>query len=133
MQCCGNTGPENFGTPLPNSCCNVNVLTNGACLTGDNFTRGCKVTLTNLIDDSADLIAAIILAVAGVEVFIFDCKIFLDINIFFCLIFSSLVLYLLVVWLAVLEATVEGKPYTRIIIKPFAIIYYLHHFIIQRI
>lgn len=79
MQCCGNRGPEDFGTgSLPNTCCNVNVLTSGSCLAGDNFTRGCKDTLTDLIDYSADLIAAIVLAVAGIEVIY--CKIFGDKN-----------------------------------------------------
>lgn len=67
MQCCGNRGPEDF-VVLPNTCCNVNNLTNGVCNAGDNFTRGCKDTLTDLIDYSADLIAAIVLAVAGIEV-----------------------------------------------------------------
>lgn len=82
MQCCGNTGPGDFGGNLPNTCCNVNALTNGACIVGDNFTRGCLDTLTDLIQYSADLIAAVFLAVAGVEVFIFNCKIVFDENIY---------------------------------------------------
>lgn len=71
MQCCGNTGPANFPS-LPATCCNVNALTNGVCNQGDNFTRGCKATLTDMIDYSAELIAAVVLAVAGIEVIIID-------------------------------------------------------------
>lgn len=68
MQCCGDTGPNNFPDPLPNSCCNINVLTNGVCLRSNNFDRGCRDTLTNFVDNSAELIAAVVLAVAAIEV-----------------------------------------------------------------
>lgn len=75
LQCCGNTGPEDYGQIFPTSCCAESALEQNVCKLGNTFSEGCRGKVEDLIGKSANMIGAVALTVAVVELigFIFSC------------------------------------------------------------
>lgn len=75
LQCCGNTSPEDYGVNFPVTCCTENALVNNVCTSGNHFDTGCRGKVFKLIDSSANMIGAVALTVAAVELagFVFSC------------------------------------------------------------
>lgn len=71
LQCCGYNNPGEWGNP-PASCCAHGGQT---CLVGDAFQNGCGSTIHDFISTSGNIIGAVALGVAGIELigFIFAC------------------------------------------------------------
>lgn len=53
LQCCGNSGPADWGVSVPNSCCAGNV----SCNQSTAFNKGCGTVLFDLVNSSGILIA----------------------------------------------------------------------------
>jgi len=71
LQCCGLNDRNDFATNLPNSCC----PSGGTCSVANAFPVGCRSALYDFIYTSGNIIGAVALGVAGIELigFIFAC------------------------------------------------------------
>jgi len=73
LKCCGLNGALDWGLPLPSTCCEPGTT---ACLPiVTAFTNGCGQALNDFIYTSGNIIGAVALGVAGIELigFIFAC------------------------------------------------------------
>jgi CD63 antigen len=71
LQCCGLDRTDDWGGSVPNSCCPGN----NACTPSGAFQTGCRSALNDFIYTSGNIIGAVALGVAGIELigFIFAC------------------------------------------------------------
>lgn len=72
MKCCGNESPLDWGLLVPRSCCAKENLVGDVCVIGvTSFKKGCKPMIVDFVNSSSTLVGAVILGVAGVEVWFF--------------------------------------------------------------
>lgn len=71
LKCCGFNGPSDWAPTIPPSCC----ASGNACLITDAFGTGCNSAVNEFIGTSGNIIGAVALGVAGIELigFIFAC------------------------------------------------------------
>lgn len=65
LQCCGNTGPLDWGLSVPSSCCDEGA---NVCTIVNAFPKGCSTQLYDLVSTSGMLIAWISIVFAAFEV-----------------------------------------------------------------
>ncbi|XP_037035119.1 23 kDa integral membrane protein-like isoform X1 [Bradysia coprophila] len=72
LQCCGLNNPAEWGTGIPTSCCADGTQ---QCNAGTAFQTGCSGAVNDFISTSGNIIGAVALGVAGIELigFIFAC------------------------------------------------------------
>jgi len=72
LQCCGLENASQWGITPPNSCCASGT---SLCTLGTAFNTGCRVALNDFIYTSGNIVGAVALGVAGIELigFIFAC------------------------------------------------------------